>query len=476
VANSSVFAQWMVYPTQSLPFFVLMYAYLRYFNQRHKEREEFNITYTNSLFDFMKTIGSAMTERIEVKAVINYAIKTITRTIQADAGVVYLRDPEENALKVGAYEGHFPPLFEIPTIVKTKITGIQKYFESTPVAMGQTVIGEVAESRKPLFIRMAWEDERMALNTKDEAVLISSIIVAPLIVNKEIFGVVSIIRRNRTKVFTDDDYDRAKIFIEYASITLDSLYSYAQLLEKQEIEREVNIAATIQKKLLPGRLPPTLANLVSAYSIPAKGVSGDYYDIIPLTKEGKFAVVICDVAGKGVPASLIMVMIRTIVHTVGGSKKSAADIVRLINRGIAGRVDIERFATLSYMTFDPVNGELQYSNAGHHPLMVYRTATNSIEKIDTPGLPIGLERDTEYQLITAKLESGDTIIAYTDGIIEAMDYRGEQYEEERLQEAIFESVFNSPKEMVSHIRKSVETFVGQAKQHDDMTLIVLKAR
>ena len=476
IDNRIVFAQFIVYPALSTPLFVLMYAYIRYFNQKHQERNDFNITYTNSLLDFMKTIGSAMTERIEVKAVINYVIKSISHTIQADAGVVYLRDADEKLLKVGAFEGHFPPLFEIPTIVKTKITGIQKYFESTPVPIGETVIGECAETAKPIFIRMSWEDERMKLNANDEAVMISSIIVAPLMVNKEIFGVVAIIRRNRDKVFSDDDFDRAKIFIEYASITLDSLYSYAQLLEKQEIEREVNIAASIQKKLLPGRVPAQINNLISAYSIPAKGVSGDYYDIIPLSRDGKFAVVICDVAGKGVPASLIMVMIRTIVHTIGGSKKNAAEIVRLINRGIAGRVDIERFATLSYMTYDPVSNELQYSNAGHHPLMVYRTATNSIEKIDSPGLPIGLERDSEYQLFNTTLEGGDTIIAYTDGIIEAMDYRGEQYEEQRLQEAVLESIFNSPKEMVSHIRKSVETFVGQAKQHDDMTLIVLKAR
>jgi sigma-B regulation protein RsbU (phosphoserine phosphatase) len=476
ISNTSVFAQWIVYPALSAPYFVLMYGYIRYFNGKFREREEYNTTYTNSLFDFMRTIGSAMTERIEVKAVINYVIKSISHTIQADAGVVYLRDAGENALKVGAWEGHFPPLFEVPTIVKTKITGMQKYFESTPVAMGETVIGECAVNMKPIFIRMTWEDERMKINARDESVLISSIIVAPLIVNKEIFGVVAVTRRNRDNLFNDDDYDRAKIFIEYASITLDSLYSYAQLLEKQEIEREVNIAASIQKKLLPGRLPATLSSQVAAYSIPAKGVSGDYYDIIPLTREGKFAVVICDVAGKGVPASLIMVMIRTIVHTIGGSKKDASEIVKLINRGIAGRVDIERFATLSYMTYDPVINELQYSNAGHHPLMVYRAASNTIERIDSPGLPIGLERDSEYQLVKTTLETGDTVITYTDGIIEAMDYRGEQFEEQRLQEAVLESVFNNPKDIVGHIRTSVEKFVGQAKQHDDMTLIVLKAR
>lgn len=473
---NSPFAQWVFIPLSMVPHMFLVVRYLQFYTAQSIQRDEFNTSYINSLFDFMRTIGNAMTERIEVKSVLNFVIKSITSYLSGDAGVVMLRDSSEGVLRVGSMQGYFPPPFPVPAIVKTKLTGVQKFFENTPIKIGETVLGECAATNKPMFIRKAADDPRMENNTKDDTLLISSIILAPLIVNKEVFGIVALMRRKRDNLFNDADFERARIFIEYASLTLDSLYNYSQLLEKQEIEREVNIAATIQKKLLPTRTPKAISNMVAAFSKAAKGVSGDYYDIIPLNAAGKFALVICDVAGKGVPASLIMVMIRTIIHTIGGARKNAAEVVSWINRGIAGRVDIERFATLSYMTYDPVSNDMEYSNAGHHPIMIYRAASETIEKIDSPGLPIGLERDSEYHLVKFHLDHDDVILTYTDGILEAMDYRSEQFEEERLQAALRESTHRNPKEIVDHIRKRVDEFVGQAKQHDDMTLIVLKAQ
>lgn len=472
---NSPLAQYVLYPISYIPHFFLIVSYLLYYRMRSDERDAFNTTYINSLFDFMRTIGSAMTERIEVKSVIAYVIKSITKYLNADAGVVMLREANEGVLKIGAMEGYFPPPFPVPPIVKTKLTGVQKFFENTPIKIGETVLGECAAKNDTIYVRKTADDPRFEANTKDDTLLISSIIVVPLIVNKDVFGVVAIMRRKRDNLFTDLEYERSRIFIEYASLTLDSLYNYAQLLEKQEIEREVSIAATIQKKLLPTRTPKTIASMVHAFSKPAKGVSGDYYDIIPLNAAGKFAMVICDVAGKGVPASLIMVMIRTIIHTIGGAKKNAAEVVSWINRGIAGRIDIERFATLSYLTYDPVARTLEYSNAGHHPVMIYRAKTGDIEYIDSPGLPIGLERDSQYQLVRVNLFPNDVILSYTDGILEAMNYRGEQFESDRVKEAFLGSIDKTPKEIVEHIRGNVDTFVGQAKQHDDMTLIVLKA-
>lgn len=469
------FAQYVLAILAYTPHFFLLFRYIGYFAKKFEEREKYSSTYINSLFDFMRTIGSAMTERIEVKSILNYVINSITKYINADSGVVMLKDGHDGVLRIGAMEGYFPPPFEVPAIVKTKLTGVQKFFENTPIKLGETILGECAASNKAIYIRKTSEDPRMQSNIKDDTLLITSIIAIPLIVNKDVFGVISIMRRSKDSLFTDLEYERSRVFVEYASLTLDSLYNYAQLLEKQEIEREVNIAATIQRKLLPTRTPKAIANMVHAFTRPAKGVSGDYYDIIPLNAMGKFAMVICDVAGKGVPASLIMVMIRTIIHTIGGAKKNAAEVVAWINRGIAGRIDIERFATLSYLTYNPQERLLEYSNAGHHPVLLYRSGTGIVERIDSPGLPIGLERDSEYTLVKVYLETGDTLLSYTDGIIEAMNYRGEQFEEERLVQIFEEHVLKSPKELIDIIRSAVDGFVGQAKQHDDMTMIVLKA-
>lgn len=471
----SVWAQYILLPMTFVPYLFYLYKYDSYFYAIQVDNEEFNSQYLNSLFDFMQTIGTAMTERIEVKAVLEYVMQAIVQYTDAEAGIVLLKDPEDSTLQLTCREGYFPPPYELPQIVATKIASVETYFESTPIRMGETIIGEAAAENAPVFVRNTIEDGRMSANIKENTMFISSLIAIPLIVNNEVFGIVSVIHRTKRQLFTELDYERCKVFVEYASLTLDSLYNYSQLLEKQEIEREVNIAGEIQKKLLPGRLPKRIRDQVSAWSQPAKGVSGDYYDIITLNRAGKLGMVICDVAGKGVPASLIMVMIRTIIHLVAGSTQDASKVVSWINRGIAGRIDIERYATLSYITFDPNNGVLEFSNAAHHPPVILRHDGGNIEKIDAGGLPIGLERDAKYERKTTKLFPGDAVMLYTDGIIEARNPSGEEYQEERLQEIFTRNARNSSADILRAIRTDIEDFVGSAKQHDDQTLIVMKA-
>jgi sigma-B regulation protein RsbU (phosphoserine phosphatase) len=471
----SVWAQYILLPFSMLAPIYYIFQYDIYFYSLQVDNEEFNSQYLNSLFDFMQTIGTAMTERIEVKAVLEYVMQAIVQYTDAEAGIVLLRDTDDETLRLTCREGYFPPPYELPQIVATRIQSVETYFENTPIKMGQTVIGEAAKNNEALFIRNTVEDGRMKANIRENTMYISSLIAIPLMVNNEVFGIVSVIHRTKRQLFTELDYERCKVFVEYASLTLDSLYNYSQLLEKQEIEREVNIAGEIQKKLLPGRMPKRIRDMVSAWSQPAKGVSGDYYDIITLNRAGKLAVVICDVAGKGVPASLIMVMIRTIIHLVAGSTQDASKVVSWINRGIAGRIDIERFATLSYITFDPNTNALEYSNAAHHPLVILRAEDGRIEKIDSEGLPIGLEREAKYERKTTKLNPGDAVMLYTDGIIEAMNPAGEQYEEERLQEVFISNARKTSDEILKAIRSDIDGFVGSAKQHDDQTLIIMKA-
>jgi len=168
-------------------------------------------------------------------------------------------------------------------------------------------------------------------------------------------------------------------------------------------------------------------------------------------------------------------MIRTIVHLIAGSVKDAGMVVNWINRGIAGAIDIERFATLSYVVYDPTSHTLEYSNAGHHPAWHHRVKTGEITRIDSPGLPVGLERDTNYQRVRIKLESEDVIMFYTDGIIESLNPQGEQYEEERLKTVFKDNLHKKPKEILDSINEDIDRFVSGGKQHDDMTLIVFKA-
>ncbi len=469
-----VLARYVVVPALSLPHLWMCLRYYNFYDSRQSTQIDFTREYIASIFSFMETIGHAMTEHIQIDRVLDYILDAILASTNADAAAALLIDEYRDELRVRSTRGFYPPPYAVPKVALSKRGGVETYFRSTAIPIGDTVLGEAVQSGEPIFIRDAFSDERMQHNRQD-ATYVSSIIVLPLRVEERVLGVVSLVNRKSGSYFNDDDFERCRIFSDYASLTLANLYAHMQVLEKQEIEQEVGIAADIQRRLLPLQLPRLPGSEIASFTTPARGVSGDYYDIIPLNEKGRCALVVCDVAGKGVPASLVMVMIRTIIHLVARGNRSASNIVSWINRGIAGEIDIERFATLTVIEYDPETKTITYSNAAHHPPLLVRANDGSFEKLDTEGLPIGLEQKVEYGEGTVQLESGDMVVLYTDGIIEALSEKHEQYEEERLLRTITTNAHCRPKEIVNAIKEDITEFVGRAKQHDDQTVLVLKA-
>jgi sigma-B regulation protein RsbU (phosphoserine phosphatase) len=245
--------------------------------------------------------------------------------------------------------------------------------------------------------------------------------------------------------------------------------------EMTDIEREASIAADIQKTLLPRRLPEFANASFGAFSIPTRGICGDYYDIIPF-RHDHLCLVIGDVAGKGIPSSIVMVMIRSILHLVTSAQKDIATIANWVNRGITGRIDMDHFATLSLLSFDTGTGSLEYSNAGHQPLMIYRKKTDAIETIDLKGVPIGVERTTKYEYRTLAAGNGDIVILYTDGVIEAMNQSGKQYGVKSLAQVIQGNANLTAKEIANKVKMDIQDFMGSARQHDDQTLLLMKVK
>jgi sigma-B regulation protein RsbU (phosphoserine phosphatase) len=171
-----------------------------------------------------------------------------------------------------------------------------------------------------------------------------------------------------------------------------------------------------------------------------------------------------------------MVMIRTVIHLLAPEARNAGHAVSMINRGVAGQVGIERFATLSYLLLDPESGELEYCNAAHHPLLIYRAEQADFDVYDTGGLPVGIDADAEFASASLKLEPGDRLVLCTDGITEAMNSAGDQFGEARLRETIREGVRAelSSRELMERIFAAADEFAGEAAQHDDQTLIVVR--
>ena len=470
------FGAYVLLPILLVPHFYAMIAYWHIDEQYRDQQQQDSRDYIDTIFKFMEQIGTAMAERMDVEGVLDYILDSIVKTTNADAGAALLVDEYEDVLRVRSVRGFYPPPYEVPRVAITKTRGIERYFRDTPIPLGETLLGEAVANGEPVYIRTAATDERMSINRGEDALFVSSIIVLPLVSESRVLGVMSVVSTQLGVYFEEADFERCRVFAEYATLTLENLYTYMQALEKREIEQEVGIAADVQRKLVPSRVPTLSGSDLAAFTKPARGVSGDYYDIVKLNDAGKVAMVVCDVAGKGVPASLVMVMIRTILHLVASDNRDAAKMVTWINRGIAGEIDIERFATMSILVYDPQTRTLDYSNAAHHPAVLYKRETGTVERIDTEGLPIGLERGTAYGRQTVPLAPGDTVLLFTDGITEALNEKREQFGDERLLDAFKENATNKADDIVNAIRQQVTKFIGGAKQHDDQTVLVLQAK
>ena len=269
--------------------------------------------------------------------------------------------------------------------------------------------------------------------------------------------------------------DRCKLRADFGSLAVSNIFSYLEEREKSGLERSADIAADIQKSILPKKLPQYPGLSLGAFSTPARGVSGDYYDLIQ-TRPDRLVCVVGDVAGKGVSAALIMVMIRAILHLITNTNKDIATVLNWVNKGITGKIDLDHYATLGVVAVNTVTGELEYSNASHQPALVYRMATDSIETLDIKSVPIGVERNTEYARKALKLGDGDILVLYTDGIVEAMNEQGKQYGRKGLSQVVVKNRGLAAKDIATKIKSDLSAFAGLVRQHDDQTVLVLKMK
>ncbi len=461
-----------------IPVYYFIHAYILslYIILFYSDKEEtisFISSNLESMFDFMKNFGNALTNKINLEEILHIIVSSAVNNIGADAGTILMLDEYEDKLNVRATQGLFPPLYEVPEVIKVKASSVKRYFKDTPITIGQTILGEAVKTVKPIFIRNSSEDHRMQYNTGNDILYISSIIVVPLIVSGKILGVLSTVKRIENQYFNERDVEHLKTFADAASVTIDNLYTYMEVLEKREIEQDVDTAAEIQQKLLPADFPEIPNLTLAAFNQPAKGVSGDYFDMIEFDND-RIGLFICDVAGKGVSAALVMVMIRTILRLIVAAKHEPATILTWINRGITGSISTDHFATLSFLTYSRRKQEVVYSNAAHLPMLVFKNNENKFIQVDTPGLPIGVESATKYAQRRFKLNTNDLVVLYTDGIIETMDIHGNQYSLQSLTGIIQKHKDLTAQEIIGKIKSELTTFADKTKQHDDQTLIVMK--
>lgn len=260
------------------------------------------------------------------------------------------------------------------------------------------------------------------------------------------------------------------IGLTYTGITLYKFIDEAR--KKQLLEKELDIARQIQQQFLPRAVEEFAGLKVASFMQPAKFVAGDLYDIIPLD-ESNLGVLIGDVSGKGVSASLIMAQTISLFRIFAKGSNNPAEVLTKLNAELC-RVLQGRFVTLLYLIFDIRNKLLRIASAGHSPLIVYEAGTDTVgEFLPDSGLPLGVFEGAEYNSFQKDLHEGDKFLIYTDGISEARNRQGQEFGSDTLKQLLLEHKQEFPKVIADKVINTVYSFSKGCHQHDDISLILL---
>ena len=316
--------------------------------------------------------------------------------------------------------------------------------------------------------------------------------------DRQLFGTSILVKqaeRGRLYVFsnnpqynwTEERQKLVRLIADQTAVAIENGELTIELRKKERLDRELEIGAEIQLQLLPRQCPTIPGVSLAAFCQPANRVGGDYYDFIPtghngqkklVTQSHRWALVIGDVMGKGVPAGLIMTMTRGMLRGEVLNGHSPARILQHLNRVMyADLENSHRFVTLFCSEYDSDTQILTYSNAAHNPPLLWHAATKTIKRLDTLGMLIGLDAHNQYENAQVQLRSGDTIIYYTDGFTDAASQNGDRFDEENLIRAFGWACKHSlaPQSILEYLFDKVRQFIGTDSQNtDDMTLVVMQ--
>ena len=251
-----------------------------------------------------------------------------------------------------------------------------------------------------------------------------------------------------------------------------------ELADRVVMKRDLEIAKDIQAWLLPGA-PLQIPGYQIAYATrPANTVAGDYYDVIlrpgRVPSEDRILFVVADVAGKSIPAAMLMATFQASLRTLSTTGVALAELVAGVNRyASSNSLGGVRFTTAFLAELDPVTGEVAYVNAGHN-VPILRKASGLLERLQAGGIPVGIFEEAGYQVGTTRLESGDWLVIFTDGVVEAVNGKDEEFGEPELIRLVDRESGRAPAELLRSLLAELDGHVGNTPQHDDMTCLLLK--
>jgi sigma-B regulation protein RsbU (phosphoserine phosphatase) len=325
---------------------------------------------------------------------------------------------------------------------------------------------------------------RDPISEKDRAslALLDAELLLPLSARDKLLGFISLGPKRSDEPYSSADVRLLKSVAAQTGLALENARLMSaiadEVAQRERLNREVEIAREVQERLFPQKLPPIAGIDYAGACRPALGVGGDYYDFLALPG-GQLGIAVGDVSGKGIAAALMMASLQASLRgEATRAPENLAALISNVNRQVFETSSSNRYATFFYAQYNPATRLLTYVNAGHNPPMLFHGSDGGwqVTRLETGGTVVGLLETSHYQQGSLTIAPGDVFVAFTDGISEAMNNADEEWGEEQLAETIRACNGLAAAEIISRVMQAADVFVAGAKQHDDMTVVVLRAQ
>lgn len=397
-----------------------------------------NTSYTYKLNDYFQSV-----------------LKIINKEMQVDKSSIFIFDAKENKLKLRSHLGL--------NITDSKIS----------LELHEGIIGEVFQSEDPLLVMDVEKDSRFK-DIKKEYYSSNSFLSLPLLNEGKAIGVISVTDKLNNQTFDMHDLVTLTSVASHIASAVNSIDLKRQILDQEKIKRELEAAASIQNSILPKEFNTSGIIEISAITYPAENVGGDFYDFVR-KDENKFGILIGDVSGKGIPAAIFMALVRNVIRAESKLNSSPSRLFTLANDSIYSDSQSGMFATAAYFLIDSHNHIVTYCNAGHNTQYLYRHKTNKIDPIQSKGIPLGVMPDLKFEEKVILYEPGDTLILYTDGIIEALNPDEEEYGDDRLLQFIEDNgKMDKSDDILNSLKGDIIDFMSGEPLFDDFSIMIVK--
>jgi phosphoserine phosphatase RsbU/P len=453
---------------------------IRRIRRLERSHEEIQVEET-LVFDFLHGLGEAFRETIRPQELHRLIVEGATRVLDAHGGALYVTDRTGGKLTPAFISQGCPPLVDVPPNILQQAAAapiaLESFLRLHTIGPGEGLIGRVWQTGQSVYLTEFSEAPELA-KLRGSAFGSASIMAASLRYGNQDLGVLALAQGPMGQPFSQGDSVVFKSIAEQSAFALYNAIIYSMANEKKRLDHDLEIARDIQRILLPSEAPAINGFQISGLNAPARQVSGDYFDYIQVDEE-RLGVAIADVSGKGVPASLIMAICRSVLRAEAARNPSPADVLRKVNRQLYPDIKEDMFISMAYLILNHQrDGGITLARAGHDAPLLYKRQSETVTPVKSPGMVVGIDSGNVFDRLTTDfavpLERDDCLVLYTDGVTETLNLDGDEFGLERMMQSVRASATNGAQAIVKKIIEDVRDFTGSIPQNDDITLIAIR--